>query len=102
MNIAVGAKNTKPGSKATAKRSAMVNGRPPRVPVGVLHIIDMADQSANGAMFTAVCGESALTSIDGSWDDDYPNDRCNICSDKQWAESFGEMQAKLLPFERKR
>lgn len=96
MEQLLGAKGTKPGSKATARKGTLgANGKPPRVPVGVLHLIDAAAPSM-GASFTAICGETGLESIDGSWDDDYPNDRCPTCADQQWMQSFAEMQNDLL------
>lgn len=94
MTTSVGAKSTKPGSKAAMRRPS--TDRPPRVPVGALHVIDLDSQPSNASMFTAVCGEGALVCIDNSWDDDLPNERCNECSNHAWMASFSEMQNELL------
>jgi hypothetical protein len=96
MEVAVGAKSTKPGSKANARRGAKSEGRATRVPVGVLHAIDMGAQSPIGAMFDALCGESGLISLDGTWDDDFDNERCEQCGEQMWAKSFADMQSNLL------
>lgn len=96
MDLLLGAKSTKPGSKATSKRGATTSsGRPARVPVGALHLINESDQ-LGGAGYVAVCGESGLMSIDGSWEDDFSNDRCEVCTEQQWVISFDAMQAELL------
>ncbi len=96
MDAAVGAKSTKPGSKATARRGVKSEGRATRVPAGTLHVIDLAAQPANGSMFSALCGEGALLCIDGTWDDDFANERCEVCSEQLWAVDFTDMQANLL------
>ncbi len=97
MELTLAAKSTKPGSKANSRRRPVApNGKPPRVPVGVLHLTDPSTQAPNQSMFTAVCGESGLMSIDGSWDDDFDNERCASCADQQWMLEFGEVQAELL------
>lgn len=97
MPLTLAAKSTKPGSKAAYRSRADANGRPARVPVGTLHLVDPEAQSPTQSMFTAVCTETSLIAVDGSWDDDFPNDRCAVCADHQWMSAFGEMQAKLLP-----
>lgn len=96
MELVVAAKSTKPGSKATAKRSAMANGKPPRVPVGTLHIVDRDAQTTSSAMFDAVCGEGALVCVDYQWEDDLPNDRCDACGNQLWMVSFNSLQEDLL------
>ncbi len=95
MELAVGAKSTKPGSKATAKKADLVNGRPPRVPVGVLHLIDTGSQALGASMYDAVCGEGGLMVVGGSWDDRFVNERCEPCSDQNWFQSFSTMQSTL-------
>ncbi len=96
MQLELAAKSTKPGSKANMRTRSDAGGRPPRVPVGILHLFDVNEQSPLQSMFTAVCGEAALVSVDGSWDDEFPNERCVVCADRQWITEFGDMQSKLL------
>lgn len=95
MEYAVGAKSTKPGSRATSRKRLGAGEKPPRVPVGVLHAIDLSGETST-AMYSGVCGEAALLNIDGSWEDDFPNERCEQCSEEMWKASFSEAQAELL------
>jgi hypothetical protein len=95
MTLIVGAKSTKPGSKSTSKRTVGQTAKPARVPVGLLHLINASSQS-NNASFNAVCGEDRLVAVDCDWADDFANDRCEICSEQHWIESFNQMQSSLL------
>lgn len=99
MTFSLGAKRTKPGSKAGSKagRSRQTgDGTPARVPVGTLHYIDLTNQPHGSSMFDAICGETYLVAVDGAWDDPFPNDRCPQCADAEWTAQFNEMQTKLL------
>ena len=95
MELVLAAKSTKPGSKANARRGTVVDGKAPRVPVGILHFVDI-EEAASGAMFIAVCGENSLVAVDADFDENFANDRCPQCSDYKWAGDFNTMQNNLL------
>lgn len=97
MELILGAKGTKPGSKATAKnRARLGNARPPRVPTGTLHYIDVDDQSLMNAMFVAVCGEGELVSLQDATEENFDNEMCPTCSERKWAVDFDEAQKTML------
>ena len=97
MELLLGAKRTKPGSKANARRKQVLsNGAPARVPVVVLHYVDTAAQPPSAATYVAVCGERELIALPNSIDDEFANERCALCVDKKWATDFSEMQKGLL------
>ena len=95
MSFAVGAKSTKPGSKATA-HGLKSGAKPPRVPVGMLHFIDPDNQPGNASMYDAVCGESSLMMVDDLWDGPVDNERCETCGEAAWAIEFEELQRQML------